>query len=358
MLFSLRKLGLITLLAALASGCSVSERRDAASMADMGDARESAPGTAQDAPDRGQVVPVSARAENPLQGERAFRYLERICDLGPRPTGSAGMAQQQELLSEHFRAQGGDVRLQTFRMQHPQTGQPVPVGNLIVQWHPKTTRRILLCAHYDTRPLPDKDPSPSRRQSGVFVGANDGGSGTAVLMELAHFMTELDGRFGVDFLLVDAEEFVFGYGRGHRYFIGSEYFSRDYAKNPPPYRYLKGVVLDMIGDRNLQIYLDRNILFWRDTRPVTEEIWATAKGLGVHEFIPRIHPRMREPIQDDHIMLRNVGGIPTCEIIDFDFPKYPSNRYWHTEADTPDKCSAESLEKVGWVTLQWLRTAQ
>jgi hypothetical protein len=116
------------------------------------------------------------------------------------------------------------------------------------------------------------------------------------------------------------------------------------------------VVLDMIGDRHLQIYQDRNSVWWRDTRPVTKEIWAVAKKLGVKEFIPRTHPKMRVPIRDDHLMLHNIGKIPTCEIIDFDYPTFPVNRYWHTADDTPDRCSGTSLAKVGWVVLEWLQT--
>jgi Zn-dependent M28 family amino/carboxypeptidase len=176
-------------------------------------------------------------------------------------------------------------------------------------------------------------------------------------MELAHFMDRVPSRYGVDFLLVDAEEFVFPQQQRQRYFIGSEYFARDYVAHRPAFRYRKAAVLDMIGDRDLQIYQDRNSIWWRDTRPVTEEIWGTAKRLGVSEFVARTHPKMKEPIRDDHLMLHDVGKIPTCELIDFDYPRFPTNVYWHTNADTPDKCSGTSLAKVGWVILEWLRTA-
>ena len=114
----------------------------------------------------------------------------------------------------------------------------------------------------------------------------------------------------------------------------------------------------MIGDRHLQIYQDRNSVWWKDTRPITKEIWQTAKRLGVKEFVGRTHPKMRTPIRDDHLMLRNVGKIPTCEIIDFDYPKFPVNRYWHTSEDTPARCSGESLAKVGWVILEWIQLSQ
>jgi len=268
------------------------------------------------------------------------------------------MVAQQKILSEHFEKLGGQVRLQRFRFPHPRDGSPQAAANLIVSWHPQTTRRILLCAHYDTRPEPDNENVPRNERGTVFLGANDGASGVALLMELGYQMPKLQSNFGVDFLLVDAEEFVFSDLARQRYFVGSEYFSRDYVRNPPAHRYQKAAVLDMIGDRHLQIYQDRNSVWWRDTRPVTQEIWATAKRLGVNEFIARTHPKMRTPIRDDHLMLHDVGKIPTCEIIDFDYPRYPINRYWHTDADTPERCSGDSLAKVGWVMLEWIRTAR
>jgi len=106
--------------------------------------------------------------------------------------------------------------------------------------------------------------------------------------------------------------------------------------------------LDMISDKDLQIYAERYSLGWIDTQPVVESIWATAGRLGVREFIPR--PKYE--VEDDHIMLHKIGKIPCIDIIDFDYPP------WHTRADTPDKCSALSLSKVGWVISEWLKNAK
>tara|TARA_Y100001978_G_scaffold167493_1_gene155614 strand:- start:409 stop:1212 length:804 start_codon:yes stop_codon:yes gene_type:complete len=265
------------------------------------------------------------------------------------------MQKQQRILADHFSSLGGNVRLQKFRFPHPQNGDPQEAANMIVEWHPDKPERILICVHYDTRPQGDNSRVPKSQRGDVFLGANDGASGVAVLMELAYKMRDLQSSYGVDFLLVDAEEFVFSDFPPQRYFWGSEYFARDYQKHPPSYRYKKGAVLDMVGDRHLQIYQDRNSVWWKDTRPITKEIWQTAEQLGVKEFIGRTHPKMRTPIRDDHLMLRNVGKIPTCEIIDFDYPKFPVNRYWHTDEDTPARCSGDSLVKVGWVILEWVK---
>jgi glutaminyl-peptide cyclotransferase len=292
---------------------------------------------------RPSTSPVSPR--NPLDALRTYRYLEQICAIGPRIPGSAGMREQQELLKKHFEQFGGQVSLQTFHARNPLGGENVPMANLIVQWHPEREERILLCAHYDTRPLPDRDPDPARRQAGVFLGANDGGSGVAVLMELAHLMPELNSRYGVDFVMFDGEELVYA---DHRdpYFLGSTWFAQQYAEHPPGYRYRWGVLLDMVGDADLQVFQEAQSVAWRDTRPLVKQIWQTAARLGVNEFIPR--PKYQ--VNDDHIPLRNIAKIPTCDIVDLDYP------YWHTEADTVRRCSGSSLAKVGWVVYEWLKT--
>lgn len=277
----------------------------------------------------------------PFNGGRAYKYLQQLCDLGPRPSGSAGMEAQQKLLSEHFRNLGGKVELQQFRIRHPLDGSSVPMANLIVRWHPDRRTRILLCAHYDTLPFPLMDPQNPR---GPFVGANDGASGVAVLMELAHAIPKLQTGYGIDFVLFDGEEFIF-HPNG-RYFLGSEYFARRHVQQRPNYRYRWGVLLDMVGDADLQIFQERNSMWWSDTRPLVEAIWATAARLGVREFVAE----KKHEIRDDHLPLHDIAHIPTCDVIDFDYP------FWHTMGDTPDKCSALSLAKVGWVLSEWLKT--
>ena len=107
------------------------------------------------------VAPARAQgSRNPLDALRTYRYLEQICDLGPRISGTPGMEQQQQLLEQHFKKYGGEVTLQKFEADNPLGGAKVPMANMIVRWHPERKDRILLCTHYDTRPLPDRDPDP------------------------------------------------------------------------------------------------------------------------------------------------------------------------------------------------------
>jgi hypothetical protein len=294
-------------------------------------------------------------AQIPFNGQRSYDLLQAICAIGPRPSGSAGMARQQKLLTDHFTALGGKVTRQTFRARHPQTGAAVPLANLLVEWHPERKERVLFCCHYDTRPFPDRDPV---NPQGRFVGANDGASGAALLGELGRMMPQFAGKYGVDFLLVDGEEFVFSdaaFGApGDPYFLGSEHFARDYRANPPPHKYVAAVVVDMIGDKELQICFEQQNMEWPESRPMVHDIWRTAARLGVKEFLPRV----RHTVRDDHLALHDIAGIPTAEIIDFDYPRpgIAVTKYWHTEQDTPDKCSALSLAKVGWVLSEWLKS--
>jgi len=285
----------------------------------------------------------------PFNGARAYKHLVNLCSIGPRIAGTKGMEEQQELVTRHFKELGAKVTPQSFEIRHPETFKPTRITNLIVEFHPDRMERVLLCAHYDTRPFPDEDPDPKKRRD-PFLGANDGASGVALLMELGTHLKDFPGPLGVDIVLFDAEELVYDKSRGDQYFVGSNYFAHDYAKSPPKHKYRCGVLLDMVGDKELQLYHERNSVYLPDVKPVTLGIWATAEKLGVSEFISR----RKHDVKDDHLPLNNTAQIPTCDIIDFDYPR-PGLNYWHTTQDKPENCSALSLAKVGWVLHEWLK---
>ena len=296
-------------------------------------------------PSRERAVTRAIPAQ--YDANRAMGYLVDICNLGPRPSGSPAMIRQQQSLKKFFGDRGATVMMQTFEIRHPEDGSPVTMANLIASWHPQRPKRFLLCAHYDTRPYPDRDRQNRR---GTFIGANDGASGTAALMELSNQLADLPADVGVDIVLFDAEEFIWQAGRD-QYFLGSTYFARKYKASPPEIPYQAGILLDMIGDRELKIYYERNSL--RHARPLAVSIWKTAASLGVRAFVPR----SRHTIEDDHLPLNEIAGIPTVDLIDFDYPRpgIGAPSYWHTEQDIPANCSGESLAAVVWVVHQWLK---
>jgi hypothetical protein len=273
-------------------------------------------------------------------GERAFRYLVQLCDIGPRTSGTDGMRRQQELIEEHFTACGAALQYQPFDAPHPQTGQPVRMNNMIVSWQPEAKTRVLVCCHYDTRPFPDRDPVPANRTR-PFIGANDGASGVALLMELGHFLPDLSPRYGVDFVFFDGEELVYDSNRD-KYFLGSEHFAKEYRDRPPAHRYAYGVLLDMVADRDFRVFYEVNSLKYAPD--VTRSVWDAAKQAGVREFVAR----RKHEVRDDHLPLNEIARIPTCDVIDFDYP------HWHTRNDLPAACSGQTLAKVGRVMLTWL----
>jgi glutaminyl-peptide cyclotransferase len=279
---------------------------------------------------------------------KALSYLVKVCDFGPRPSGSPAMAAQQDYLKSFFQSQGATVQRQTFEVRHPETGEPTPITNLIASWGVDRPNRYLLCAHYDTRPYPDQD---RKNRKGVFVGANDGASGVAALMELSHHLADLPDQVGVDIVLFDGEELVYQQGRDD-YFLGSTYFANQYVSDPPKIPYRSGVLLDMIGDRELKIYYESNSL---EMAPqVVKEVWGVARRLKVNEFVPRV----RHTISDDHLPLNRTAKIPTIDLIDFDYPRpgLAAPAYWHTEQDIPENCSGQSLATVVWVVHEWLKS--
>ena len=292
---------------------------------------------------------VSAQTKSSFDSDRAFGYLKTICDLGPRPSGSPAMLRMQDLVTQHCEKLGAKVERQSFVSRHPQDGSPVTMTNLIVRWQPELRDRILLCAHYDTRPFPDRDPV---RPRGIFIGANDGGSGVALCMEMAHVLGGEKLPVGIDFVLFDGEEFLFDETRDqHLYFLGSTHFAQQVAAGAMPGSYRKGALVDMIADKELDLYYEIHSMQYAPQ--VCQEIWAAAKRLRIKEFMPRERHRVR----DDHVPLNTIAKIPTADLIDFDYPK-PGSReqYWHTEKDLPDKCSGQSICKVADVLLEWLRS--
>lgn len=276
----------------------------------------------------------------PLDAKRAFEYLEQVCAIGARPSDSPGMVAQRELLEQHFQKFDCEIKWQPFDSAHPLNGRPVRMQNLIVSWHPEATERVLLCCHFDTRPFPDREQTAAGRR-GLFVGANDGGSGVALFMELAHHMADLKPTYGVDFVFFDGEELV--YDERGKYFLGSEYFARNYRDRPPAHRYIHGILVDMIGDKTLTIYQEANSLNYAPE--LVDSVWATAQRLKIREFIPRA----KHEVRDDHLPLNDLAKIPTIDLIDFDYP------HWHMRKDIPANCSGHSLALVGAVLVDWLQ---
>jgi glutaminyl-peptide cyclotransferase len=287
------------------------------------------------------------QAETPVtiptfSGRDAFGYLLRQTSFGPRNPGSRGHKDCLDFMTSTLQGFADDVRLQQFA-QAGYGGEVLRLTNIIASFRPEATARILLCAHWDTRPRAERDPDHSRRNQAI-LGANDGASGVAVLLEIASLLKKERPKIGVDLVFFDGEDYGME-GDQANYLLGSRHF----AKNLPN-RYLPrfGVLLDMVGDTNLELPKEMHSV--RYAPDVVDLVWGKARELGLSQFLDS----PGEEVLDDHVPL-NEAGIKTIDLIDFNYPDQ-SNRYWHTHQDTPEHCSAESLEAVGMVLTHVLYT--
>ncbi len=277
-------------------------------------------------------------AQTGFDGDRAFTFLEKQVAFGPRTPNSTGARETQAWILQTLSPLADEVRLQSFEQANPYAADTLYLSNIIARFQPDLTRRVLLCAHWDTRPRADQDPDDPEMP---IPGANDGASGVAVLLEIAHQLKEQPVRIGVDLVFFDGEDF----GReGHLqdYLMGSRY----HAQHPltPPAQEV--ILLDMVGDAELEILIDP--VSYNAAPHLVDAIWDIAAELGYSEF----QRRAGSPMYDDHVPFIN-AGYPAIDIIDFNYPNRDQN-YWHTLADTPDKCSSESLEIVGDTILTWV----
>ena len=278
----------------------------------------------------------------PFEAKRAMEYLKEICKIGTRISGSDGMKKQQELMEKHFEKLGATVTYQKFSAT--QRGRKaIDMQNMIVSWHPDRERRVILCSHYDTRPIPHEELD-RRKWTEPFISANDGGSGVALLMELGNHMKEIDPKVGVDFVFFDGEEYVFE--RDDKYFFGSEHFASEYYKGLPrtKRRYRSAILLDMIGGKKITFPIEQNS--WFLAGALVKEVWGVAAELKCEAF--RTDKFSEFEVQDDHLALNKVG-IPAVDIIDFTYP------HWHKLSDLPENCSGDSMAQVARVLSVWLQ---
>ena len=265
-----------------------------------------------------------------FDGDKAFAQLKAQTDFGPRNPNSLGHAKCLSFLVGEFAKYAENVTRQDF-VHKGYDGEMLKLTNVFASFNAAASDRILFLAHWDTRPRADQEKDPAKQRQPV-LGANDGASGVAVLLEMARLLKAAPPSVGIDILLVDGED----YGKEHdldSYFLGARYFMKTKSQNYSP-RF--AVLLDMVGDRDLQFPMEQNSMNYAPQ--IVELIWSTAEKLGVTQFVNV----PGEQISDDHIPL-NEGGIPAVDIIDFQYA------HWHTLQDTPDKCSGESLEAVGKV---------
>jgi Zn-dependent M28 family amino/carboxypeptidase len=279
-------------------------------------------------------------AKTDFSGERAMEYIRAQLQFGPRIPGSLGHQRTGDWIVDQMRQRADTVIVQQWT-HVTQAGDTLPLRNILARYNPAASERILYLAHWDTRPVSDQAAQPARRQLPV-PGANDGASGVALLMALGDVLDQAPPEIGVDLLFVDGEDYgEFDRAKRHDVLIGSTYFAQNLPS--PGYQPLYGVLWDMIGDADLQIYQEGYSV--ERAPEVVSLVWETARRLGYSRYFI---PQVGQAVTDDHLPLLD-AGLRVINVIDIAYPAH------HTPEDLIDKVSARSLQVVGDVAVALIR---
>ena len=285
------------------------------------------------------LLSCAARFTPPIDGGRAHDRVAKQVAFGPRIPGTPGHQAMRAWLVAELRRLGADVEEQTF--VDSSLGKRMSLCNVIGRYppaHPGVTRRVMLCAHWDSRPWSDEDPDTASRRL-PCPGANDGGSGVAVLFEVAECLSRERAPVGVDLVFFDAEDM----GRSTRpdeFSIGAKEYARRLPATGDPRRPVAAFLFDMVGDRDLDIPVESNS--YQRAANLVALVLDGARATGSRAF----HDEIRYTIVDDHLPLLD-AGLPAVDLIDFDYP------VWHTHLDLPDQVAPASLAEVSRVAA-WL----
>lgn len=273
---------------------------------------------------------------NAFDQKAAWQHLLKQLEFGPRVPGTKGHLNCRDWILAELKANCDEGALQEFSHKWSVGNVTKTMWNIYGSQNWKTAKtRVLLIAHWDTRPFADQE-FDSAKASKPIPGANDGASGVAVLLELARAMKwSRNADVGVMYLFTDGEDLGPSLDE---MFLGARAFAKNLPNPKPDY----GILLDMIGDKDLEIPMEPNSM--RYAPELMKAFYAFAKSKDMASTFPN---KVGPEIMDDHLAI-NEAGIPTIDLIDFDY------EYWHTLGDTADKCSADSLGKVGKILQGWL----
>ncbi len=304
-----------------------------------------------------QAIPASvAVVPTPLfSGDSAWSFVDKQVSFGPRVPGSPAHAACAGWLTGKFRSYGADVAVQEAIVR-VFDGTSVPMKNIIARFQPEKSNRILLMAHWDSRPFADQDSDPSVRNTPIS-GANDGGSGVGVLLEIARALQQQPTPLGIDLILFDVEDY--GAPSNSDFDSKPEYWclgSQYWAKNPhvPGYFARYGILLDMVGAPNAVFTLEEVSRYYAQS--VCDKVWATGNRLGYGKFFS--YEKTAQLI-DDHRFVNEIIQIPSIDIIQHDASTDSSfGSYWHTQSDNMSNISRETLTAVGRTLLNVIYAEQ
>ena len=281
------------------------------------------------------ILACSCAARPAVDGVRALGRVAHQVEAGPRIPGTPGHRVVGEWIAAECSRLGARVEVQEW--SDSTFGRALALRNVIAHYGPETGRRVALVAHWDTRPFSDEDPEAAHRRDPV-PGANDAGSGVAVLLEVAEALHRRPPRMPVELVFVDGEDQAEA-TRPRDYCLGAARYAASRAADEAR-RPVAAFVFDMVGDRDLGIWAEGESA--RRAANLVAIVADAARATGARNF----HDSVRYSLTDDHIPLLE-AGIPAVDIIDFDYTS------WHTHLDLPDRVSARSLAEVARVAL-WI----
>ena len=290
-----------------------------------------------------------------FNADSAFAFCQAQCDFGPRTMNSTAHDQCEEWIIRKFQLYGCKTTTQKTTLRG-YDGTELKSTNIIASTQPDNTTRVMLCAHWDSRPWADNDPDSTKWRTPV-IAANDGASGVAVMIELARILQQADTvKVGVDFICFDAEDWGTPQwdnntyaNNGEVWALGAEYWSKN--THVPNYGPRYGILLDMVGGQGAQFYQER--MSKQYAKPILNKVWNAAKVVGFGSYFPE---SPGENITDDHVPVNTHANIPTIDIIPF----YPDCRQsgfgptWHTVNDDMEHIDKNTLKAVGQTLVQVL----
>ncbi|TAJ14868.1 M28 family peptidase [Marinilabiliaceae bacterium JC017] len=284
-----------------------------------------------------------------FNGDSAYHYVDAQVAFGPRVPNTEKHAACANYLASQLKRFGAHVIVQEAPVI-AFDGTTLNAKNIIGQFNPEQKKRILLFAHWDTRPFADHDPDPAKRNTPI-LGANDGASGVGVLLEIARQLGKTDHHLGIDIIFFDAEDYGTPDHKNMPYkedtwCLGSQYW----AKNPhtPNYRAKYGILLDMVGARDALFYKERYSMQYAPN--IVEKVWNTAADIG---YLRHFSYDLGGQITDDHVYVATIRNIPCIDIIQHDPMSETSfGTYWHTHDDTMENIDKNTLKAVGQTVLE------
>lgn len=304
---------------------------------------EKSPDTSPEPPPNVAALPPTPQ----FDPDSAYNHVATQVEFGPRVPGSEAHQACGDWLAAKLRANGGDVVEQTGTVT-AFNGRKLPLRNIIASWQPEKENRILLFAHWDTRPFADQD---NDRKNEAIDGANDGGSGVGVLLEIARHLNGAQTSHGVDIIFFDVEDYGQPSGSltqegSDTWCLGSQYWARNL--HDPNYDADFGILLDMCGAKDARFY--QEAISMNYAPHIVRKVWKTAKALGYGKFF--VDRTQYYVGIDDHAIVNEKLGIPSIDIIEYNEESGGFHPSWHTHNDNMEIIDPATLKAVGQTVME------